>query len=107
MIYVLAFAGLFLSSAGLYLRLDRRLTPALGRLGILGSGTWHRASANVVRKVALQDSMDAGDLPRVDHGARQAPVTTINRATGHALRAPSRKSSGLRSKAFAHPGLQK
>ncbi len=52
-IYVLVFAGLFLSSAGLYLGLDRRLTPALGRLGILASGTWHRASAKVARKVAI------------------------------------------------------
>ena len=52
-IYVLVFAGLFLSSAGLYLGVDRRLTPALGRLGILASGTWHRASAKVARKVAI------------------------------------------------------
>ncbi len=52
-IYVLVFAGLFLSSAGLYLGLDRKLTPALGRLGILAAGTWHRASAKVARKVAI------------------------------------------------------
>jgi len=32
------FAGLFLSSAGLYYGLDRRLTPKLGRLGFLASG---------------------------------------------------------------------
>jgi len=38
-IYVLVFAGLFLSSAGLYRGLDGKLTPALGRLGILASGT--------------------------------------------------------------------
>lgn len=38
-IYILVFAGLFLSSAGLYLGLDRRLTPALGRLGVLASGS--------------------------------------------------------------------
>ena len=37
-IYVLVFAGLFLSSAGLYLGLDRRLMPYLGRLGFLASG---------------------------------------------------------------------
>ena len=52
-IYVLVFAGLFLSSAGLYLGLDRKLTPALGRLGILASGTWHRAWTKVARKVAI------------------------------------------------------
>lgn len=37
-IYVLVFVALFLSSAGLYLGLDRRLTPALGRWGFLASG---------------------------------------------------------------------
>lgn len=37
-IYVLVFAGLFLSQAGLHVGLDRRLTPALGRLGFLASG---------------------------------------------------------------------
>lgn len=37
-IYVLVFAGLVLSSSGLYLGLDRRITPALGRLGLLASG---------------------------------------------------------------------
>jgi uncharacterized membrane protein YphA (DoxX/SURF4 family) len=37
-IYVLVFAGLVLSSSGLYLGLDRRVTPALGRLGFLASG---------------------------------------------------------------------
>ena len=52
-IYVLVFAGLFLSSAGLYLGLDRRLTPGLGRWGILASGTRHRVSAKVARKVAI------------------------------------------------------
>lgn len=36
-IYALVFVGLFLSSAGLYLGLDRRLTLALGRLGIFAS----------------------------------------------------------------------
>lgn len=51
-IYVLVFAGMFLSSAGLYLGLDRRLTPALGRLGILATGTWHRRSAKADLKVA-------------------------------------------------------
>jgi uncharacterized membrane protein YphA (DoxX/SURF4 family) len=37
-IYALVFAGLFLSSAGLYYGLDRALTPRLGRLGFLASG---------------------------------------------------------------------
>lgn len=37
-IYALVFAGLFLSSAGLYYGLDSRLTPRLGRLGVLASG---------------------------------------------------------------------
>jgi hypothetical protein len=56
-IYVLVFTGLFLSSAGLYLGLDRRLTPALGRLGILAAGTWYPASANVARKLAAWSTM--------------------------------------------------
>ena len=37
-IYVLVFAGIFLSSAGLYLGLDRRLMQYLGKLGFLASG---------------------------------------------------------------------
>jgi uncharacterized membrane protein YphA (DoxX/SURF4 family) len=37
-IYVLVFAGLFLSRAGVYLGLDERLTKALGRFGFLASG---------------------------------------------------------------------
>jgi len=37
-IYVLVFAGLFLSVAGLQVGLDRRLTPRLGRWGVLASG---------------------------------------------------------------------
>jgi uncharacterized membrane protein YphA (DoxX/SURF4 family) len=44
-IYVLVFAGLFLAQAGLYLGLDRRLTPALGRLGLLASGSLHTSGA--------------------------------------------------------------
>ena len=36
-IYVLVFAGLFLSSAGLYYGIDRWLTAKLGRLGFLAS----------------------------------------------------------------------
>ena len=36
-IYVIVFGGLFLSAAGLYLGLDRRLTPRLGRWGFLAS----------------------------------------------------------------------
>jgi thiosulfate dehydrogenase [quinone] large subunit len=42
-IYPLVFAGLFLSSAGLYYGVDRRLTAALGRFGYLASGGFHRA----------------------------------------------------------------
>ncbi len=37
-IYVLVFVGLYLTSSGLYLGLDRRLTPLLGRWSILASG---------------------------------------------------------------------
>ncbi len=37
-IYVLVFAGLFLVNAGLVWGLDQRLTPVLGRWGILASG---------------------------------------------------------------------
>jgi thiosulfate dehydrogenase [quinone] large subunit len=37
-IYVLVFVGLVLSQSGLYLGLDRRLTPMLGRFGFLASG---------------------------------------------------------------------
>src|SRR5215472_16338466 len=37
-IYALVFAGLFLSSAGLYYGFDRWLTPKLGKLGFLASG---------------------------------------------------------------------
>jgi uncharacterized membrane protein YphA (DoxX/SURF4 family) len=43
-IYALVFAGLFLSSAGLYYGLDRRLTPRLGNLGVLASG-WFQTRA--------------------------------------------------------------
>lgn len=38
-IYVLVFAGLYLTSSGLYMGLDRRLTPLLGRWGLLASGS--------------------------------------------------------------------
>lgn len=37
-IYVLVFAGLFLSRAGLTYGFDRQLTPKLGRWGVLASG---------------------------------------------------------------------
>ena len=43
-IYALVFAGLLLSQAGLHLGLDRRLTPALGRLGFLASGPLRKVS---------------------------------------------------------------
>lgn len=38
-IYALVFVGLFLSSAGLHLGLDRRLTTILGRFSWLASGS--------------------------------------------------------------------
>ena len=41
--YVLVFAGLLLSQAGLYLGLDRKLTTALGRFGYLASGAFRPA----------------------------------------------------------------
>ena len=41
-IYVLVFSGLFLSSAGLYLGIDRSLTPRLGRWGFLAAGPLKR-----------------------------------------------------------------
>jgi len=40
-IYAIAFVGLFLTSSGLYLGIDRWLTPRLGRLSILASGRSH------------------------------------------------------------------
>jgi thiosulfate dehydrogenase (quinone) large subunit len=40
-IYAIAFVGLFLASSGLYLGIDRWLTPRLGRLSILASGRSH------------------------------------------------------------------
>ena len=44
--YVVIFVALFLSSAGLYLGLDRWLTPRLGRFGLLAAGPFRRASAS-------------------------------------------------------------
>jgi hypothetical protein len=38
-IYAIAFAGLFLTSAGLSLGLDQYLTPRLGRFAFLASGS--------------------------------------------------------------------
>ncbi len=38
-IYTLVFVGLFLSSAGLYLGLDRYLSPRLGRWAVIASGS--------------------------------------------------------------------
>ena len=46
-IYPLVFAGLFLSSAGLYYGIDRKLTPALGRFGYLASGWFVKRSSKV------------------------------------------------------------
>jgi nitrite reductase (NO-forming) len=39
-IYVLVFASLFLTNAGLYYGVDRYLTPFLGRLGFLAAGSF-------------------------------------------------------------------
>ena len=44
-IYVLVFAGLFLSSSGMCLGYDRKLTVALGRFGYLASGSFHRRAS--------------------------------------------------------------
>jgi nitrite reductase (NO-forming) len=53
-IYPLVFAGLFLSSAGLYFGVDRRLTPALGRFGFLAMGPLggKRSDVSVARTLA-------------------------------------------------------
>lgn len=53
-IYVLVFAGLLLSSSGLYLGFDGKLTAALGRFGYLPSGSFHRVSSKleVVKRLA-------------------------------------------------------
>jgi nitrite reductase (NO-forming) len=49
-IYVLVFVALFLTNAGLVLGLDRWLTPALGRWGILASGPLpHLAARHGIR----------------------------------------------------------
>jgi nitrite reductase (NO-forming) len=45
-IYPLVFAGLFLSSAGMYYGVDRRLTAALGRFGFLASGSFRIQGSN-------------------------------------------------------------
>lgn len=45
-IYVLVFAGLFLSSAGLYYGVDRALTAKLGKLGFLASGWFGRGTGS-------------------------------------------------------------
>ena len=52
-IYPLVFAGLFLSSAGLYYGIDRKLTPALGRFGYLASGWFMKRPS----KVAVVESV--------------------------------------------------
>lgn len=54
-IYVLVFAGLLLSSSGLYLGLDGRLTPYLGRFGFLASGAF---KSN--RRIAARTGLMAG-----------------------------------------------
>lgn len=44
-IYPLVFAALFLSSAGLYYGLDRKLSAALGPFGYLASGSFSRKTS--------------------------------------------------------------
>jgi hypothetical protein len=44
-IYPLVFAGLFLSSAGPYYGVDRKVTAAPGRFGFLASGSFIRKSS--------------------------------------------------------------
>ena len=53
-IYPLVFAGLFLSSAGLYYGVDRKLTAALGRFGYLACGGFNRkpAKAPIAKAIA-------------------------------------------------------
>jgi thiosulfate dehydrogenase (quinone) large subunit len=55
-IYPLVFAGLFLSSAGLYYGVDRTLTPVLGRFGFLASGSFVKTAfrAVVAKRVATR-----------------------------------------------------
>lgn len=55
-IYPLVFAGLFLSSAGLYVGLDGKLTAALRRLGFLASGQIRRTppAADTVAGASLR-----------------------------------------------------
>lgn len=55
-IYPLVFAGLFLSSAGLYYGIDRKLTSAPGRFGYLASGWLVKMSSTVavVKPRAIQ-----------------------------------------------------
>lgn len=52
-IYPLVFAGLFLSSAGLFYGVDRKLTAALGRFGYLASGSFTRKPAKAPTVKAL------------------------------------------------------
>jgi thiosulfate dehydrogenase (quinone) large subunit len=52
-IYPLVFAGLFLSSAGLYYGVDRWLTPKLGKLGVLASGWFGSGSGRPVPSTSL------------------------------------------------------
>jgi len=47
-IYPLVFAGLFLSSAGLYYGVDRKLTAALGHFGYLASGSFRKAPSKAL-----------------------------------------------------------
>src|SRR5215471_4506813 len=55
-IYPLVFAGLFLSSAGLYYGIDLKLTAALGRFGYLASGwfTYRPSRITAVKSLPAQ-----------------------------------------------------
>ena len=72
-IYVLVFSGLFLSSAGLYLGVDRFLTPRLGRWGFLATGSLKRdeREAEVIPVKASQTPPTKGKTP---HKAKRTPA---------------------------------
>lgn len=62
-IYALVFVALFLARAGLYLGLDRRLTPALGRWGWLASGTIHGVDSPAGAERPIPDCAILDQIP--------------------------------------------
>ena len=60
-IYVLVFAGLFLSSAGMFYGVDRWLTAKLGRLGFLALGGFSKGEASNSREVTSAASLRPAD----------------------------------------------